>query len=280
MRQLVMPVATGFLALMLAGCTPDRPDKAEQPEAKQPTFVEAAEATADAAASAAASETPSPAASARALSERTRAFEFEYAYPAAAAAIPDLVVELEADLARQRRELARIAPRPEAGERPIPYAKSVQWDVVTELPGWLSLSAAVYADTGGAHPNRWSQALLWDKAAGKSRKATDLFVSGAALAEAIRQPFCRALNRERAARRGEVVRGDSGEMFDECIDPTRSTVILGSSNRQQFDRIGVLIAPYEAGSYAEGDYEITLPVTRAVLAVVKPQYRAVFAPGR
>ncbi|MFN5784107.1 MAG: hypothetical protein ACK442_13730, partial [Novosphingobium sp.] len=72
----------------------------------------------DAAARAAASETPSPAASARAVTERTRNIEFAYAYPAAAAAIPELVVELEADLARQRRELARIAPRPEDGERP------------------------------------------------------------------------------------------------------------------------------------------------------------------
>jgi hypothetical protein len=276
MRQPVLSVAFAAIALALTGCAPERPDKAEQPGTITPT----AAATADAASSAAASETPSPAASARAVTERTRNFEFEYAYPAAAAAIPELVVELEADLARQRRELARIAPRPEDGERPIPYARSVQWDVVTELPGWLSLSAAVYADTGGAHPNRWSQALLWDKAASKSRKATDLFVSGAALAEAIRVPFCRALNRQRAARRGEVVRSDSGEMFDECIDPTASTVILGSANGQQFDRIGVLIAPYEAGSYAEGDYEVTVPVTRAVMAVVKPQYRSVFALGR
>ena len=69
-------------------------------------------------------------------------------------------------------------------------------------------------------------------------------------------------------------------MFDQCIDPTASTVILGSSNKQQFDRIGILIAPYEAGPYAEGDYEITLPVTKAVLAAVKPQYRSVFALGR
>lgn len=59
-----------------------------------------------------------------------------------------------------------------------------------------------------------------------------------------------------------------------------STIILGSSNGQQFDRIGVLIAPYQAGPYSEGDYEVTLPVTRAVLAALKPQYRSVFAPGR
>ncbi|MEO0056797.1 MAG: hypothetical protein RIT17_233, partial [Pseudomonadota bacterium] len=31
------------------------------------------------------------------------------------------------------------------------------------------------------------------------------------------------------------------------------------------------------GSYAEGPYEVTLPVTQAVLAAVKPEYKAAFA---
>ena len=45
-------------------------------------------------------------------------------------------------------------------------------------------------------------------------------------------------------------------------------------------QIGVLIGPYEAGPYVEGGYEVTLPVTAEVLAVVKPEYRASFAAGR
>ena len=57
-------------------------------------------------------------------------------------------------------------------------------------------------------------------------------------------------------------------------------MILGSSNGKAFDRIGILVAPYEAGPYAEGDYEITLPVTDAVIAAVKPEYRPSFASRR
>ena len=49
---------------------------------------------------------------------------------------------------------------------------------------------------------------------------------------------------------------------------------------QHRDRIGILIGPYEAGPYAEGGYEVTLPVTPAILAVVKPEYRASFAASR
>jgi len=57
-------------------------------------------------------------------------------------------------------------------------------------------------------------------------------------------------------------------------------VILGSADKQHFTRIGVLIDPYAAGPYAEGGYEVTLPVTPAVLRAVKPEYRALFAHGR
>lgn len=270
-----MRKAAILFLLLATACVPEK-DEAKAPEA---TAAATAEATALATA------TATVAALARNTQERTASFEFDYAYPAEAAAIPALAAELDADLAKRRRELVDAAKEGRAAARengfPFnPYSQSVNWTVVTDLPGWLSLTAASSEYTGGAHPNHWPQALLWDKAADQSRRASDLFTSRGALAAAIRDPFCKALNRERAARRGEPIDPDSDDMFDQCIDPTASTVILGSSNKQQFDRIGILIAPYEAGPYSEGDYEITLPVTKAVLAAVKPQYRSVFALGR
>lgn len=270
-----MRKAAILFLLVTAACVPEKNET-------KPTEATAA-ATADAAPLATATATM--AALARKTEERTAAFEFDYAYPAEAAAIPALAAELDADLAKRRRELVdaakegRVAARENGFEFNL-YSHSVNWTVVTDLPGWLSLTAAASEYTGGAHPNHWSQALLWDRAADQSRRATDLFGSRAALAAAIRDPFCKALNRERAARRGEPIDPNSDDMFDQCIDPTASTVILGSSSKQQFDRIGILVGPYDAGPYAEGDYEITLPVTKAVLAAVKPQYRSVFALGR
>lgn len=58
------------------------------------------------------------------------------------------------------------------------------------------------------------------------------------------------------------------------------TILLGSTNGRAIDRIGLLADPYVAGSYAEGSYEVTLPVTRAIAGAVKPAYRAAFALGR
>ena len=227
-----------------------------------------------------------PAAAARKMSESNDLYDFEYGYPAAAAAIPPLRDWLEADLAKAKADLISSAndARAEAKGSDFPYnayMASSEWQVVTDLPGWLSLSAQNYSFEGGAHGNSWPQALLWDKTAsngsGQRRTALDLFTSGAALKAAVLKPFCAQLTRERAKKREGQEIGDPSDEFNQCIDPLEQVVILGSKSAKGFDRIGFLIAPYNAGPYVEGSYEVTLPVTSAVLAAVKPEYRAAFA---
>ena len=212
-------------------------------------------------------------------------YGFSYAIPPAAGAIPALRVRLEADRARQlakvRSEARAAAAEAKAGGFPVrKYDYAQAWQVVASLPGWLSLSASYYSYTGGAHGMSWSGAMLWDRKAGVPRNPLELFASKEALSRAIRAPFCAALDRQRAEKRGEAVKPGSTAMFDECIDPVKQTVLLGSKSKRAFDRIGVLVAPYEAGPYAEGSYEVTVPVTPAVLAAVRPQWRASFARGK
>ncbi|MBW8754224.1 MAG: DUF3298 and DUF4163 domain-containing protein, partial [Sphingomonadales bacterium] len=190
-----------------------------------------------------------------------------------------------ADIAKQKAALAASAKEQRAESKKEgfdynPLGNWVEWKVVTDLPGWLSLSADISDYQGGAHPNHGFDALLWDRQANQRRSPLDLFTSKEALSRAIRRDFCFALDRERGKRRGEPVKPGGTDEFDQCIDPAASTVILGSSNHQAFDRIGVLVAPYEAGPYAEGDYEVTLPVTGAVLAAVRPEFRLAFAVKR
>lgn len=241
-----------------------------------------ASAKAPAAAPAASSAASAVAATARKVEESNDLYEFDYAYPAAAGAIPGLKATLDKELEQGRAELIANAKAQRAGaeEAGFPYrtiSSTTTWQVVTDLPDWLSLSALVGEYSGGAHPNHGFTALLWDKRANVKRAPLDLFVSKEALSKAIRADFCDAIDKQRAEKRGERIDRSSGDMFSECIDPTASTVILGSSNRRVFDRIGVLVGPYEAGPYVEGDYEATLPVTPAVLAAVKPEYRSSFA---
>jgi hypothetical protein len=222
---------------------------------------------------------------ARSEAESNDLYEFEYAYPAAAGGIAALKASLDTELEKTRSSLRADAKeqKAEAAKENFPFralSHYVAWKVVTDLPGWLSLSAEVSTYEGGAHPNHGFEAMVWDRSANQRRDPKDLFVSNAALSRAIRPAFCREIDRQRARKRGEPVKAGGDELFTDCIDPLASTVILGSSNRRTFDRVGILVGPYEAGPYAEGDYEVTLPVTAAVLAAVKPEYRASFATGR
>lgn len=214
---------------------------------------------------------------------KTGVYTFGYSYPDAAAAIPGLKTHLDAALDADRGQLASSARegKAEAEKSGFPYhayERQTEWKVVTDLPGWISLSAEHWEYSGGAHGMSVFDSLLWDRGADTLRKPIDMFASQDALRAAVKTPFCDALDRERAKKRGVPVQRDNGEMFTDCIDPAAQTIILGSSNRKTFDRIGFLVAPYEAGPFAEGSYEVTLPVTGKVMAALRPQYRSVFTP--
>ncbi|MEW9856183.1 PdaC/SigV domain-containing protein [Novosphingobium sp. M1R2S20] len=223
--------------------------------------------------------------SGREVDVESELYDFEYSYPDAAGAIPGLKALLDKRLSQARRELERsaAADQREAGKDGYPYRKhssGTKWEVVTSVPRWLSLSAEKYTYTGGAHGMAFFDSLLWDKTKQKAHEPLDLFTSKQALSAAIREPFCAALDKEREKRRGEPVEREGGDQFDECIDPVESTIILGSSDDLTLDRLGVLVGPYAAGPYAEGTYEITLPVTEAVIAAVKAEYRGDFTKRR
>ena len=218
---------------------------------------------------------------ASAVKESSDLFEFDYSYPAAAGRIPALKAWLDTERTKARAQLIEDATtgRAEAKDSGFDYhayAFGREWQKVTETPRFLSLSAQIYDYTGGAHPNHGYDSLLFDKQAGARVAPLALFASAAAFDAVIQQPFCLALDRERGKRRGEPVT-DDGSPFNDCIKPSEQTVILGSSNGRTFDKVGVLVGPYAAGSYAEGDYEFTLPVTAALLRAVKAEYREAFS---
>ena len=268
----IVPFCLSALAL-LAACDKPAPEADAAPEAVESVAPVAPPAP------------PSPPpAEALSLKESNELYEFAYAYPAEAAAIPALKALLDADLAEARAKIATQARegRDMAKDEGFPFhpwSSTHDWRLVTAIPGWVSLSALVGEYTGGAHPNYWFDGLLWDEAAEKRRAAVDLFVSKEALSAAIRPAFCRQIDAQRAKKRGEPVKAGSDYTYDLCLDPVDYVVILGSSDGKAFNRIGILVPPYEAGPYAEGDYEATVPVTPAVLKAVKPDYRRFFASG-
>lgn len=275
MRVLAQLTTTLLPALLLVSCN-------QRDEAKDPS---SAAASSTAAAPAAAPTAAALPAAARKVKEESDLYIFDYAYPAAAAAIPALKAWLDAHIDKERSELVADATESKQGaeKEGFPYrtySRGYDWKVVTETPGWLSLSSIVSTYTGGAHPNYVFDTILWDKQAGKRRDPKDMFVSTEALAKAIQPEFCRQIDQQRAKKRGAPVKRGSDDMFTDCLDPTPYTVILGSSNGTTFDRVGVLVPPYEAGPYAEGAYEVTIPVTAEILEAVKPEFRSSFVVAR
>lgn len=259
-------------AMLLAAC-----GRADEAPASAPSTPAARAATP------APTPAPSPAASDSVTEAQTAALDFRYTYPAAAARVPALAAILDAEREKLRRDAMREAEadRRDASGSDRPFHQhdaSVAWAVVTETPRFLSLSAELYAFTGGAHGSPGFNSLLWDKQAGARLKPEAVFRSAAALQAATGDAFCAAIDRERAQRRGApVVRSSEGYGFNDCPPVSDATLILGSTNRKAIDRIGLLVGPYVAGPYAEGSYEVTLPVTPALLEAVKPAYREAFA---
>jgi hypothetical protein len=218
----------------------------------------------------------------RSVKEETDLYEFAYSYPGAAARIPALaswfdsqVDEMKASLVAEAREGKADS---ETGGYPYnPHSFSQEWKVVADLPDWLSLSGKFSTYSGGAHGNYGMDSFVWQKDPGRKLETVALFRSPAALTQALEPKLCNALNAERAERRGQPVVEGSDDMFDQCVGVDEATVLLGSSNGKTFDRLGVWIGPYVAGPYAEGSFELDFPVDKAVLAAVKPEYRAAFS---
>ena len=219
------------------------------------------------------------------VEEETDAYNFAYSYPAAAKRLPALKARLDGEVKSSKAELVQWATEGETeakkdGRPFMTYDGSTGWSVVTDLPEWLSLSAETYSFTGGAHGNTGYKSLLWNKKTDSEQALAGMFSSAAALEKAVRPAMCDALDAERSKRRQAKVVRDQSDWMNACPELKDATIILGSRSRKAFDRIGFIFAPYAAGPYVEGAFEVTLPVTPAVMAAVKPEFRSSFAAGR
>lgn len=212
--------------------------------------------------------------------------EFSYTWPAEVAAVPALVRRFTAEraemLTEQKIEFAAgLSMAQPDGCFGCNHDLVRDWSVFADTPRFLVLQGSNYVYSGGAHGNIVFDGLVWDRKAKKIIYSNWMSTSERALQTALGAPWCAALKAERAERLGE----EASAIMDEdgifpCPPIADLVVLPASSDGQRFDRIELLAAPYVAGSYAEGVYEVTLPVTPAVLAAIKPRYRAAFMLGK
>lgn len=207
---------------------------------------------------------------------------FSYSWPAEVAAIPALVRRFTAEraklLSEQKADFAEGLSFADA-EGCVGCNRDIShdWSVIANTPRFLVLSGGTYVYSGGAHGNTTFEALVWDRKAKKALDPSRMFRSRDALQAALGEPWCARLKTERARRLGEEAGAAAEEdsLFP-CPPIADLSVLPATSNGEQFDRIMLIAAPYVAGSYAEGVYAVTVPLTPEVLAAVGPRYKAAF----
>lgn len=218
------------------------------------------------------------------VEEKSDLMEFAYSYPLEAAQIPRIAEWLDNDRVTKRDALIAESRRDQAlmKQEGFPYRAHSHlqtWQRVSNTPRFLSLSSEIDTYTGGAHGMTNFDTLIWDRSNAVKLAPLDLFTSGEAFDAAIREDFCAAIKRAKAAK-GIQPTDEPDGMFAKCPPASAQTVWLGSSDGRHIDRMTIAIAPYEIGAYAEGDYRINLPVTAKLVAVVKPEYARDFKAGR
>lgn len=226
---------------------------------------------------------PAPAAKAFEQSEKTRLLEFLYAWPVEAAAVPPIVEKLRKDLTVGKADALKMAGEDQkAAQRSgFPFhahSLETRWTVSADTPRFLALRSSTYTYAGGAHGMTGYDALLWDKARQRETSMQAVMTSPTAFAAAIHDQFCVGLDRARAKKRGgPVIRGD--DPFSKCIDPMKEVLVPTSKDGKLIDSVTVVIGPYSAGPYAEGSYEVSLPVDAAMRDAIKTEYQDAFVGG-
>lgn len=214
---------------------------------------------------------------------KSRFLEFEYGWSSEANAIPALARRFTTDMRKQRASMTSAA-QSDAAERkkngyPFhPYSQVTSITTAGQSPRLLSLNISNYAFTGGAHGNSGTTALLWDRAINREIKLASLFIRATSFSALTWTAYCKALDEERLKRRnGEKLGGD----FNQCPKLTDLAITPTDKDKDgRFDTVMFVASPYVAGPYAEGEYEIGLPVTRQLMAAIKPAYRTSFEPQR
>lgn len=214
----------------------------------------------------------------------TSALDFSYVWPAKAVAIPALDARFYKDAKAKLAEAQNNAAEDQALARKEKrdfnqHAFSFEWESVGETPRLLSLQGSYGGFEGGAHPNSYSKALLWDRSANRETGIASLFVRPGDFTALTHPIYCKRLDAERLERR----EGEKPDLpdFNDC--PKYSDLAISpvdGNHNGRFDRIDFIASAYVAGPYVEGEYEIFVPVTAKLIAALKPEYQSSFEPQR
>lgn len=215
------------------------------------------------------------------IRESTATVDYRWTAAPEAALEPALLrslrAEAVADQAKFRAQAVSDAAEARRAGLPVrPYASSLRWTAAAETRPLLALRGESYSFTGGAHGNSGTSALIFDRAAKRRIGWQSLFTDAAKAEALIRPAFCKELDAQRAARRGS----NAAQLADFNACPAfKDLAIIPTGGVDRVAFMTLVAAPYVAGPYAEGGYEVKLPLTPELVRLVRPAYRSAFVGG-
>lgn len=223
-----------------------------------------------------------PPAQAREVAVESDLLEFTFSWPREAEAVPALNARFGKRLAEVRASATAAAEedrkeRAGGGIDYNPHFHSEAWETLGQSEALLSLAADIGTFTGGAHGNTIFEAILWDRKAGRELELAELFGDATAAFAAMTPVYCAELDKQRADKRQEPLPLQGEGFMVECRPLAEQVAAPVDADKDgRFEIIRVLIEPYNSGPYVEGTYEVDVPVTAEVRALVKDGYRSSF----
>ena len=209
---------------------------------------------------------------------KTADAEVSLTLPAAVARVPALYAKLFAD---GRNSLDAFADGAKGdldeqragGEAAAPYRRTMTYTVDAQTARLVGLHLAATEDTGGAHPSDTWKGLIWDKAASREVKISDLFPAGTDMAAADKA-LCDAIHGAKKVRRGDpALTGD----LTACPRLTAASLTLApSAVAGKAGGVIALFAPFALSGGGDSGYRIAVPL-EAIRSVLAPAYAGEFA---
>jgi len=208
-------------------------------------------------------------------------YSFAFVYPKAVEKVPELDAQIRTEAGLAEAWIAARVAEARAEGREVPrLSYEGGWQVDAVLPEIAAASGAISHYTGGAHGGIEYRTILFDRRAGSRIALADIFAPGffgtRLLGErlygerAVQRAFCRALTAQVRERRDDP----AADVRCPAIEAQPVTLVCGPSGR--IEMLRALLNPYVVGSWAEGPYEVDVPIDAAMMSVIKPRLRPAF----
>lgn len=208
------------------------------------------------------------------IARRGPNWTYAFAYPGAAARIPALDAWLRGrskeDEGDDEGDIGSLAAYAKEHPEGRFFHESV-YKLDSDVPALLALSKLTSEYSGGAHGWFVFDTLLWDKARNRKLEPEELFTDLSAATAEIRVQLCPILAE---SRRSEAARGGGDGVFDgPCAEPPYNMTLLAPGGKVTTLKVTF----QELDGYAGGTYEVWVPVTRRLIALVAERFRSDFA---